>query len=161
MSTFDSLIGDGEIRRIEVELGPKELPRRLLFGTPGFIEWLEKRLEGNEPSPLGADISPAEQLDYLFYAFISGQPLVHSRQFRTIRAERNAVWELKTLDLRVFGWFLKRDCFVAVFGDWADHVKSHDLYRGYRLQIRRLRRELGVGDALCVEGLDPDDVLSL
>ena len=71
------------------------------------------------------------------------------------------MWELKTPDIRVFGWFLKKDCFVAVFGDWADRVKEHDLYRGYRIAIRRLRRELNVDDTLCVQGVSPSDVLSV
>jgi hypothetical protein len=160
MITLDYLLETGAILGIDVELGPRELPARLLYGTPGFVRWLEERLERNEPSPLGSDTRPVEQLDYLFYSFISGQPLVPARQFRPIKAERNAVWELKTLDFRIFGWFAQKDCFVAVFGDWTDHVKDHDLYRGYRLEIRRLRRELGVGDVLCVEGVDPGDALS-
>jgi hypothetical protein len=70
------------------------------------------------------------------------------RQFRSIRAEMNAVGELKTPDVRIFGWFLKRDCFVAVFGNWTDVVKDHDLYRGYRIAIRRPRRELGIERSL-------------
>lgn len=161
MVTFDSLEASGAIVKVEVNLGARELPKRLLFATPDFICWMEERVAKAEASPVGADLSPLEQLDYLFYTFVSGKPLIHSRQFRIIRPERNAVWELKTVDFRIFGWFIKRDCFVAVFGDWADHVKDHELYRGYRLEIRRLRRELGVGDALCVEGVDPDDVISI
>jgi hypothetical protein len=160
MITLDYLIESKAIVLIEVELSPAELPRRLLYATPGFVQWVRERLEKSEASPLGSDTSPVEQLDYLFYSFIAGRPLVYSRQFRAIKAERNAVWELKTPDFRVFGWFAKKDCFVAVFGDWTDHVKDYDLYRGYRLEIRRLRRELGVADALCVEGVDPEDVLS-
>jgi hypothetical protein len=160
MITLDYLLGSGAIVQIEVELGPNELPQRLLYGTPGFVQWVEERLERTEPSPLGSETTPVEQLDYLFYSFISGRPLAHSRQFRAIKPEPNAVWELKTLDFRIFGWFARKDCFVAVFGDWTDHVKDHDLYRGYRLEVRRLRRDLGVGNALCVEGVDPGDVLS-
>lgn len=161
MVTLDYLLRSGDVVRVEIELGPEELPKRLLYATPGFVRWLEERLKEDEPSPLGSDTRPVEQLDYLFYSFISGRPLVYSRQFRAIKAERNAVWELKTPDFRIFGWFVQKDCFVAVFGDWTDHVKDHDLYRGYRLEVRRLRRELGVSDALCVEGVDPEDVLSL
>ncbi|KAJ0344447.1 hypothetical protein COL154_014009 [Colletotrichum chrysophilum] len=161
MNTFDTLVANGAIVKIEVELEGRDLPKRLLYGTPGFVQWLEERIQGSEASPLGADLSPLEQLDYLFYAFVTGRPLIFSRQFRAIRAERNAVWELKTVDFRIFGWFMMKDCFVAVFGDWADHVKDHDLYRGYRLEVRRLRRELGIENSLCVEGLDPGDVISV
>ena len=160
MPTITTLIEGGAISPIEVELSPREQPMRLLYGTPGFIQWLDERLTSAEPSPLAADATPAEQLDQLFYTFISGKRLVYTKQFRFIRAEKNAVWELKTPDLRIFGWFLLKDCFVGVFGDWADRVKDHDLYRGYRLEVRRLRRELGLEDTLCVRGVDPDDVIS-
>ena len=158
--TIATLIEAGAIIRIEVELAPREQPTRLLFGTPGFIRWLEERVNSDDKSPLLADSTPAEQLDNLFYTFISGRPLIYSRQFRSVRAEKNAVWELKTPDLRIFGWFMMRDCFVAAFGDWTNHVKDHDLYRGYRIEVRRLRRELQVEGTLCVEGGEPGDVLS-
>lgn len=161
MGPFDSLVASEAIVKVEIQLGRKESSKRLLFATPSFVNWLNDRVSRDEPSSLGAVLSPVEQLDFLFYTFVSGKPLIHSKQFRAIRVERNAVWELKTVDLRIFGWFPMRDCFVAVFGDWADHVKDHDLYRGYRLEVRRLRRELGVGDALCVEGVNPDDVISV
>ncbi|NLS00782.1 hypothetical protein HGP17_28470 [Rhizobium sp. P38BS-XIX] len=161
MGPFDSLVASEAIVKVEIQLGRKESSKRLLFATPSFVNWLNERVSKDEPSSLGAVLSPVEQLDFLFYTFVSGKPLIHSKQFRAIRVERNAVWELKTVDLRIFGWFPMRDCFVAVFGDWADHVKDHDLYRGYRLEVRRLRRELGVGDALCVEGVNPDDVISV
>ena len=160
MLTIAALEDRGAIRRIDVELSPRAQPCRLLYGVPGFIAWLQERTRTNERSPMGLELSPSQQLDNLFHDFVSGEPLAFSRQFRFIRAEEDAIWELKTPDLRVFGWFLKRDCFLAVFGDWADRVKDHGLYRGYRLEIRRLRRELGANEMLCVKGLDPDDVLS-
>jgi hypothetical protein len=161
MSTIRELVDSGAISRIDVEMGRREQPMRLLYGTPGFIAWLKEILNGAVPKNRLGDTTPAEQIDELFHAFLSGMPLVYTRQFRIIRAEKNAVWELKTPDTRIFGWFMRRDCFVGVFGNWADEVKDHDLYRGYRIAIRRLRRELGVDDTLCVQGVNPDDVLLL
>ncbi|GAB1717132.1 MAG: hypothetical protein NTAFB05_21740 [Nitrobacter sp.] len=161
MSTIEDLVERGAISKIDVALDVGEQPLRLLYGTPGFIEWLKQILGGIEPNVRLGDTTPAEQLDHLFHMFLTGRPLVHMRQFRYIRAEENAVWEFKTPDIRIFGWFLKKDCFVGVFGDWADQVKDHDLYRGYRISIRRLRRELGVDDTLCVRGILPGDVISI
>jgi hypothetical protein len=161
MTAIRSLVEKGDLLRIEVELAPHEQPRRLLYGTPNFVHWLEARMGSSEPSPGIADLTPAEQLDALFHAYLSGEVLDHTRQFRIIRAEANAVWELKTPDLRIFGWFAMKDCFVAVFGAWADRVKDFDLYRGYRLEVRRIRRELGVGGSLCVQGVVCDDVISV
>ncbi|HEU4660657.1 MAG TPA: hypothetical protein VFS63_08345 [Pseudolabrys sp.] len=160
MPSIATLVESGAILKIEVELGPREQPMRLLYGTPQFIQWLEGLLEGAEPEVRLGEATAAEQVDDLFYTYLSGKPLSHVRQFRVVRAEKNAVWELKTPDVRIFGWFMARDCFVGVFGDWTDRVKDHDLYRGYRIAIRRLRRELGVEGTLCVAGIEPSDVLS-
>jgi hypothetical protein len=161
MDLIRELVAAGVIIPIEIGLKADEQPMRLLYGTANFVDWLHVRLNAGEVSALQADLSPSEQLDHLFYTFVSGRQLIYSRQYRFIRAEKFAVWELKTADLRIFGWFMVKDCFVAVFGDWADRIKDHDLYRGYRLEVRRMRRELGMEDTLCVEGIDPGEVLSL
>jgi hypothetical protein len=159
--TLATLIEAGEISSIEVELGAREQRTRLLYGTPGFVNWLKERLRSDEPSPLFADLTPNEQLDLLFYDFLSGKPLVYTKQFRVIKFENNAVWELKTPDLRIFGWFAMKDCFIAVFGDWAWRIKEHALYRGYRIEVKRFRRRIGAEDGLCVRGVTPGDVISL
>jgi hypothetical protein len=161
MLTIEALVEAGAFSRIEVEMGRRDQPMRLLYGTPGFIAWLGEIKNGAEPENRLVDTTPAEQIDQLFHTFLSGMPLIYTRQFRMMRAEKNAVWELKTPDMRIFGWFMKKDCFVGVFGNWADEVKDHDLYRGYRIAIRRLRRELGIIDTLCVQGIIPGDVISL
>ncbi len=161
MPTIADLVSSGAIVKIEVDLAPRDQPLRLLYGTPQFVAWLQTILDGAEPPGRLGDASIAEQIDDLFYSFLSGQQLVFTRQFRVVRAEENAVWELKTPDVRIFGWFMAKDCFVAVFGNWADTIKDHDLYRGYRIAIRRLRRELGINETLCVKGVAPDDVLSV
>lgn len=161
MTTIADLVDSGAIVKIDVDLAAREQPLRLLYGTPQFIEWLREVLNGAQPArPLG-HTSPVEQIDDLFHSFLSGEHLIFTRQFRVVRAEENAVWELKTPDIRIFGWFMAKDCFVAVFANWTDTIKDHDLYRGYRIAIRRLRRELGIDATLCVKGVAPDDVLSV
>ncbi|SDS02709.1 hypothetical protein [Bradyrhizobium canariense] len=161
MPTIADLVNNGAIVKIDVELAARDQPLRLLYGTPQFVGWLKEILNGEQPPQLLGRTSAAEQVDDLFHSFLSGEHLIFTRQFRVVRAEENAVWELKTPDVRIFGWFMAKDCFVAVFGNWADTIKDHDLYRGYRLAIRRLRRELGIDETLCVRGVAPDDVLSV
>jgi hypothetical protein len=158
--TLADLLEHDLIVSIVVPLAAREQPMRLVYGTPDFVRWLDERIRSNDPSPLHAETTPAEQLDSLLYAFIAGHPLLPARQFRPIKTEPNPIWELKTPDLRVFGWFAAKDCFICAFGDWADRIKDHDLYRGYRLETRRLRRELGLGNADSVQGSEPADVLS-
>ena len=161
MPTIADMVQSGALLKIEVELAPDCQPSRLLYGTPGFVRWLREVVDGGEPSLRLGEATVAEQIDDLFSSFLSGSPLIFTKQFRVVRTEDNAVWELKTPDVRIFGWFMIKDCFVAVFGNWADTTKDHDLYRGCRIAIRRLRRELGIDEALCVKGVAPDDVLSV
>src|ERR1700743_53087 len=143
MTTIEELVEANAISRIQVEMHPRDQELRLLYGTPGFIAWLDELAKGSQPERRLGEAPPAEQIDDLFNTFLSGKPLEHMRQFRSIRAEKNAVWELKTPDIRIFGWFLKKDCFVGVFGNWADVIKDHDLYRGYRISIRWVSRAWG------------------
>jgi len=161
MASLEDLVENGSIVRIEIGLPARELPERLLFGTPDFVQWLEKRAAQREPSASAADLTPAEQIYGLFYRYVAGKPLIISRQFRALTQIKNSVWELKTPDIRIFGWFPAKDVFIAVFGDWADRVKEYDLYRGYRLEVGRIRRELVGEKELCIWGTNPDDVLSL
>ena len=158
--SLSSLIESNLLIPIDVPLPPHEQRMRLLYGTPVFIRWLDDRLNSDEPSSLSVDVTPKEQIDALFYLFLSGRPLVYSRQFRYIKAEEQAVWELKTPDFRLFGWFPFKDCFVCAFGDWADKIKDHDLYQGYRIATRRVRKEMGFGPDSCVQGFSSVDVLS-
>ncbi|MCE4226954.1 hypothetical protein HCU64_24750 [Methylobacterium sp. C25] len=161
MEALAKPLRDGAITPIEIELGPRELPMRQLYGTRGFLAWLDERARGHEPSTIESDITPLEQIDDLFYRYVAGRTLTHRREFRCVKVERNPVWEFKTPDVRIFGWFPMKDCFVAVYGDSADRVKDHDLYRGYRLEVRRIRREMGIEESLHGAGSVPKDVLSL
>jgi hypothetical protein len=158
--TIRELIENRSIVPIEVELGARERPLRLMFGAPSFIEWLAERAQAKEQSPLRADLNPAEQLDWLIYAFTSGKPLLYGEDLKLIKAERHGVWEMKTPDLRIFGWFLDKNAFVAVYGDWADRIKDFGLYRGYSIGVRRVRRDMGA-EQLCVRGVSLDDVVSV
>lgn len=138
-----------------------ELPYRSIHGTPSFLEWLRLRLESDERSTIGADLTPSEQLHSLLETFIVGRELAFNRQFHFVRPGERAVWELKTADLRVFGWFAQKDCFVAVFGDFKDRIVDYSgLIGGYRDEVVRIRRELG-GEAFCVWETGVDDVLSV
>src|ERR1700743_2848907 len=161
MPTIQDMGNSGTLVKSEAGLAPHCQPSRLLYGTPGFVEWLAGVMDGNEPSLRLGQATAAEQIDDLFASYLSGEPLIFTRQFRVVRAEDNAVWELKTPDVRIFGWFMAKDCFAAAFGNRADIIKDHDLYRGYRVAVRRLRRELDIDATLCVRGVAPDDVLSV
>ena len=47
---------------------------------------------------------------------------------KRLHPPENAIWELKTGDVRIFGWFHDHDCFVAHSGDDATATKANARY---------------------------------
>jgi hypothetical protein len=74
---------------------------------------------------LKADQNPAAQVDSLLYRWITGKRIIYSKQFQDLVPGKDEVWEMKTADIRIFGWMYQPYNFIAVFGDYADHYKRH------------------------------------
>lgn len=145
--------------RIEPELDVGLQHERLLYGSPSFIDWLRETLP-HLPMDRDGALDPLEQVDDLFFQYAAGWPLRIGRQFHQLRPLDCGVWMLKTNDVRLFGWFVLRDCFVAVHGDTARRVKDHDLYGGYVGSVVRFRDALPLDPPELVTGGNPYDVVS-
>jgi len=73
----------------------------------------------------------------------------------------DGVWYLKTTDLRIFGWFWRKDIFLGVVADTKLRCQTHNLYQGYRtVNVERFRNELPLDEPKFIPGTDPDAVLS-
>jgi len=145
--------------KLDPGLGLREQEERMIFAYPRVIEWLQKELP-DEASSWNIEETPLEQIDAFVADFCSGAELTINRQVKPIRHIRHGILELKTADVRLFGWFAKRDCFICTAGNTAASVKVHRLYNGYRDEAVRLRRELDLDEPKYVDGDDPDRVLS-
>lgn len=108
-----------------------EQPERGMYGTPGFKKWLEIDLPKLEPGRLSAADSPQEQVDWRLYQWISGKRIVYSKQFKDLMPMKDEVWEMKTVDVRIFGWIYKPLIFICVFADYADLYKGANRSRNY------------------------------
>jgi len=147
MATLAKLIEDGVVVRIDVELDGK-IPWRELYaypaqGAPNYVlTWLRDTLPGLVSSAIGADETPEEQLYALLELYTVGERL-NIGMYKPMRPQTDGVWELRTTDTRLFGWFHRRDCFIAVFADETERLhKYHSLYVGYRNEILKLRNAL-------------------
>jgi hypothetical protein len=112
-------------------------------------------------------VMPLDQFSALASRFVSGSELVFDHDFKSLHRYENGlrnyddgVWELKTADVRMFGWFCKMDWFVAVAVDEAWRVKHHNLYGGYRDAVIRFRAELDLDNPKFIPGGDPVNVVS-
>jgi hypothetical protein len=70
------------------------------------------------------------------------------------------VWELKTADVRLFGWFHQFDCFVGVVIDLKYRVQEYKLYSGYMGEVIRFRDNLDLDEPKFIPGGEPVNVVS-
>ena len=51
--------------------------------------------------------------------------------FHDMEPSTDDVWEMKTADLRIFGWMYQRRKFIAVWGGFADRYKEPTKIKNY------------------------------
>lgn len=159
MATLLELEQRGDVVRFVPSLAWNEYEDRRIFLLPHAKDWIENVLP-TLGSTWNIEISPEEQLDTLFYDFCSGKALAVGKRFSKLHPRENGIWELKTADLRVFGWFQPKDCFLVTACNGAEVIKHHKLYRGYCDDAVRLRNNLDLNEPKYVSGDDPNDVVS-
>lgn len=157
MATLASLVEQGFLIPFRPRLVESHRVWRRLWLRPSVIDWLEA-VVFDASSFLGNKRRPYEQFDDLMEEFCAGISLNLPRDFHVLRPAEQSVWELKTDELRLFGFFPGKNEFVIVFGDFADRVKDHDLYAGYRNETVRLRDQMNLTSY--IKGHRYDDVLS-
>lgn len=158
MPTPQTLVQQGRLEAIEVELDPDELPERLIYAHPRVVRWLEEvlpTLQSDNYVP-GA-LRPEEQTDVLLYQLISGQGQV-ALPPKCLRPQEDGVWELRTHDLRFFGWFWRPKIFIMTSIEVASRCKELNLYGGHRDQAKHFRDGLDLEPPKFVSG-EIEDVL--
>lgn len=158
MATIVELKKQGALIRFDPQLEANEAEWRFIWLVqevhPRFVD------VPNWTSQWVVEESPAQQLDALAEIFCSGETLIVNVQFKCLIHLQDGVWELKTGDLRLFGWFAKKDHFICAAIDTAEHIKAHELYAGYAGQVKRARDALELNEPKFVSGENPDDVVS-
>lgn len=158
MATLAKLIADGLVLRWDVHLAPRQQPERSLLLLPVLPARMADALAAG--SSWNIEESPTQQLDALTVIFVSGDPLVFGHQFKPLVHHQDGVWYFKTADVRLFGWFPHRDCFIAAACGGADLTKRLNLYRPFAQEVGRLRAALPLDEPKFVAGEDPNAVLS-
>lgn len=159
MATLAELNG-GPIELIDV-LEEDEIPWRHIYGTRDFLHWLANVLPTLVSTTVGAQLTPLEQVYACFVEYSAGEPFNDDRRFKSLRRTPDlSVWELKTDDIRVFGWVPRKDCFVAAFGATADEIKTLDLYGRFMALTAYQRGILDLDEPKCIESKDYEDVVS-
>jgi hypothetical protein len=159
MATVLELVLAQKLFKLDPALEANEREWRWIYALPDF----KTRVETGLPtwvSQWQTDQSPTQQLDAFLEVYCSGETITYGRQFKPLVHLGDGVWELKTPDLRLLGWFHKRNCFIGGAIDTAYKVKNHNLYPGYVGAVIRLRDQLDLDEPKFVPGDDPNVVVS-
>lgn len=161
MTTIKEICDSGNLSPITVALKPRELAWRRLYGTIDFIQWLDRDLAAMAGDPLHSTLTPIEQVFALFSEFIVGDDFLTDRRFRKLNwTPDHGIWELKTSDVRIFGWVPEKDCFICCHGDAADRIKNLDLYGRYIAQSKYVMDNLPLDEPKCIISRKHEDVIS-
>jgi hypothetical protein len=159
MATLIQLEERNELFRLDPALGTAEMEDRFVYILPHAMRWLERTLPALG-STWNLEQSPAEQLDALMEIFCSGKRLSIGTRLKPLNHLSNGVWELKTADLRLFGWFPYKDFFIVSACNHTEQVKLLRLYRPYCEEAVRFRNALELDEPKFITGDDPNAVVS-
>jgi len=156
MATAADLYKVGTLEKVDPNdiLETWEQPHRAIYLTPRAGKWLEDDLTALKTDGVisGAN-SPKDQVYDLFYNFISGTNLAQDSWFpKPLRRSQKSVWELRTPDLRLFGWFWRKGIFVISAINTATNIKDSDLYEGYKDQCVFDRSKLDLDPPKYISG---------
>ena len=160
MATLRELDDANALFKLDVALEGREQPQRYIYASPRLQRWIVETLPGLA-SQHNIDVLPDEQFDTLAYEFCVGEQLEVGWKFRKLNPIGKDVWELKTADLRIFGWFCDRDCFIGVAAEekWR-LIEYPGMATGYMGEVVRFRENLNLDEPKIVTGENYDDVVS-
>jgi len=162
--TFDAilhkLLCDAGLVPFEVKLRFGEQAWRYIYGSRLFIYWINHTLPTliAESKSRG---SPASQTDARLTAFCDGEQLAYGSQIKPLDPLKDDVWELKTADIRLIGWFPVKNHLVLDVGEnslWLHQdLKRYDRIVEDVVEFRRLLTSFIPGP---VKGKRLSDVVS-
>jgi hypothetical protein len=157
MATLEHLESLGLVVRHQPDLESWEMPNRMISLAPACVTWLDGLRAWQ--AKRGRNLTPFDQVEQIFYDFILGRPMAYSVNYRKLDPLANHVWELKTIDVRIFGWFARRAHFIAVCGDFKDNLPSAKFYKPRIESALAFRDSLDLDAPKQIEGVGRDAVL--
>lgn len=158
MATLKELVNLGELVQHIPELRPKDLPERAVYFAPGFnkndLEQLEKL-----PRKRGRDLTPIEQIEQILFEFVIGRRFAYGSDHRKLDPLTQHVWELKTEDVRLFGWIPLKAHFIIVRGELKDNLIPSKKYTPYIDQTIAFRNQLNLDEPKFITGTRHEQVL--
>src|ERR1043166_8313831 len=131
MTTITKLLAEKGLIRVLVPLGRGQFHERKFYAFPECLKWMREDVPKMKTGRSNSAFSPHEQLVERLRQWMAGDAMAHGRMFRDMQPKSDHVWELKTADLRIFGWMYRARELVAVRGGYADDYKEPTKTKNY------------------------------
>jgi hypothetical protein len=158
MATLEHLVATSRLLQHAPDLEDGEQFERVLYLTPEFDVWLGKTLSALGHMH-GRNRTPYEQAEQILYEYVVGRRLAYGTGFHPLDPLASHVWELKTPDLRLFGWFARRSHLILVCAELKDHLSRSAAYAPYVARVVAYRNALELDEPKAVVGVRYDEVL--
>lgn len=158
MATLEHLANSGKIKKPNVDLEDNEMPLRVIYLSLACDTWLVADLVPVARFA-GRKLTPYEQVDQIFYEFVIGRPMAYSVDYRKLEPLTEHVWELKTQDARLFGWFAKKGHFVVVCAALKNQVRKFKDYAPFVAKVVAFRQALDLDEPKMITGVTHAEVL--
>jgi hypothetical protein len=156
MATLDELQKRRIVERLTMSRVAPQV--RQLWAFAEVKDWLHNVLPTLKSFYADEQSTPIQQAYALFSAFIRGQELFEEEDFWRMRPIERDVYELKSPDLRFFGWFVEPKLFLIAAADTFENTHMHKLHEGYRGKVEYMRDELDLNEPKVVAGAEPRHV---
>lgn len=138
MATIATLLADSRIHRVQVRLGRGQFHDRRLYALPDCFQWMKVDVRKMVTGRIKSASTPYEQMIERFRQWMADEPMHQCRMFRDMLPHTDGVWEMKTDDLRIFGWMYQPKQFIAARGGYADDFKEPTKTKTYADEMRKV-----------------------
>lgn len=152
MATPAQLKDDGILIGVGGNLAPHECAMRIMYTFPEVTDWLTKQLPHiTSDGYIDGDVTPYQQAVQQINTYIRGDDYENWMLPHLLRPEEHGVWELRTADLRFFGWFHTKCVFIlSRVATKSDCNKNG--YGPYRNECVQKRDKVDLDEPKFIEG---------
>lgn len=128
-STYIHLFNNGVMREMTSVLRDHELAERLIY----ISSIAENELDVLDQAGPDFDsvVLPADQVSRIQREFVLGRPLVRDSQYKKLNPINKSVWELKTKDTRLIGFFPAKSIFLVTACKLRKDLKPYSKFNQY------------------------------
>jgi hypothetical protein len=135
--------------RVIIQLPRGQFHERKIYAYLECLEWMRKEIPKMTTGRVASAFTPKEQFIERMRQWMSGDPMAYGRMFHDMDPKSDGVWEIKTADLRIFGWMYRPRLFIALRGGYTDHYKEPTKIKTYADERRKVVK---ARDALPLDG---------